>query len=186
MLRALAWQRPTRHWVLKTPHHLEYLDVLLAVFPAATVVQTHRDPEQCVVSFCSMVAHGRGVFSDRVEPREVAAHWVRKIRRMVDRAAAVRAASDPGRFVDVSYYELLEDPIAQLRSIYQRAGIPFGDGALREAEDTARRNVQHRYGHHVYDPASFGLTAASIERCFRSYRDRHAIPRERADPAAAP
>ena len=44
---------------------LEYLDVLLTVFPEATVVQTHRDPQKSVVSFCSMVAHGRGIFSDR-------------------------------------------------------------------------------------------------------------------------
>ena len=181
VLQALAWQRPARRWVLKTPHHLEYLDVLLAVFPEATVVQTHRDPAQCVVSFCSMVAHGRGVFSDRVDPREVAAHWVRKIRRMVDRAAAVRAASAPERFVDVSYYELLEDPIAQLRKIYKGAGIPFGDEAFLAAENTLRRNPQHRYGRHVYDPASFGLTAESIERCLGAYRDRHAIPREHAD-----
>ena len=186
VLRALAWQRPTRHWVLKTPHHLEYLDILLAVFPEATIVQTHRDPGQCVVSFCSMVAHGRGVFSDRVDPREVAAHWVRKIRRMVDRAAAVRAASDPGRFVDVSYYELLRDPIAQLKRIYDQAGMPLGDGALRAAEDTVRRNPQHRYGRHVYDPESFGLTAESIERCFAAYRERHAIPRERAGRAGPP
>lgn len=186
VLRALAWQRPTRHWVLKTPHHLEYLDVLLAVFPQATVVQTHRDPGQCVVSFCSMVAHGRGVFSDRVDPREVAAHWVRKIRRMVDRAAAVRAVSDPGSFVDVSYYELLRDPIAQLRRVYDRAGIPFGDLALKGAEDTVRRNPQHRYGRHVYDPASFGLTDKSIDQWFESYRDGHAIPRERADLARPP
>ena len=186
VLRALAWQRPTRHWVLKTPHHLEYLDVPLAVFPEATIVQTHRDPGQCVVSFCSMVAHGRGVFSDRVDPREVAAHWVRKIRRMVDRAAAVRAASDPGRFVDVSYYELLRDPIAQLKRIYDQAGMPLGDGTLRAAEDTVRRNPQHRYGRHVYDPESFGLTAESIERCFAAYRERHAIPRERAGLAGPP
>ncbi|MDE0349751.1 MAG: sulfotransferase [Gammaproteobacteria bacterium] len=186
VLRALAWQRPTRHWVLKTPHHLEYLDVLLAVFPQAIVAQTHRDPGQCVASFCSMVAHGRGVFSDRVDPREVAAHWVRKIRNMVDRAAAVRAASDSDRFVDVSYYELLRDPIAQLRRIHERAGIPFGHDVLRAAEDTVRHNPQHRYGRHVYDPASFGLTAESIERCFGSYRERHAIPRERADLASPP
>ena len=101
---------------------------------------------------------------------------------MVERAADVRAAADPARFVDVSYCELLEDPIAQLRRIYDRAGIPFDGDAPRAAEETVRRKVQHRYGRHVYDPASFGLTAESIDRCFRSYRDRHAIPRERPGP----
>ena len=178
VLKILHWQRPARDWVLKTPHHLEYLDVLLAVFPEALVVQTHRDPRQCVPSFLSMVAHGRGVFSDRVDTGEIAAHWIRKTRCMVERAALVRAQSDTRRFVDISYYDLLEEPIAQLREIYHQAGVPFGPDALRFAKDTAAREVQHRYGRHVYDPASFGLTTESIDRCFRAYRERHAIPRE--------
>ena len=180
VLKVLHWQRPARHWVLKTPHHLEYLDVLLAVFPEAVVVQTHRDPQQSVISFCSMVAHGRGVFSDHIEPREIAAYWVEKARCMVERAAAVRAEADATRFVDVSYYDLLEDPVAQLRRIYRHAGIPFGEAALHAALDTAGRDVQHRYGRHAYDAASFGLTAETVERRFRAYRERHAIPTEQA------
>ena len=180
VLKALQWQRPAGHWVLKTPHHLEYLDVLLAVFPEAVVVQTHRDPQQSVVSFCSMVAHGRGVFSDLVEPREIATQWVEKTRCMVERAAAVRAGADPTRFVDVSYYDLLERPVGQLRRIYRQAGVPFGEAALHAAQETARRDVQHRYGRHTYDPASFGLTTESVERRFRTYRERHAIPTEAA------
>lgn len=180
VLKILHRQRPAGHWVLKTPHHLEHLDVLLGVFPEALVVQTHRDPQQSVVSFCSMVAHGRGVFSDHVDPREIAAHWVEKARCMVERAAEARADADPGRFVDVSYYDLLEEPLAQLARIHDRVGIPFDATARRAARATSRRDVQHRYGRHVYGPASFGLSVEAIERCFRAYRERHAIPREPA------
>ena len=50
--------------MLKTPHHLEHLDAVLATFADVTVVQTHRDPQVALASFLSMVAHGRGVFSD--------------------------------------------------------------------------------------------------------------------------
>ena len=71
VLQVLSWQRPGRTWVLKTPHHLEHLDVLLRVFEGSTVVQTHRDPRIALASFCSMVAHGRGMFSDQVDPAEI-------------------------------------------------------------------------------------------------------------------
>ncbi|UCH30118.1 MAG: sulfotransferase, partial [Myxococcales bacterium] len=35
---------PTKPWVLKSPQHLEQLPALLATFPDATIVFTHRDP----------------------------------------------------------------------------------------------------------------------------------------------
>ena len=101
---------------------MEFLAELLTVFPDAVIVQTHRDPQATMGSFCSMVAHGRGVFSDDVDPREVGRHWLRKVRRMVDRSLEVRDARANDRFIDVSYYDVLIDPIAQVRRIYDKAG----------------------------------------------------------------
>ena len=97
--------------MLKTPRHLEHLDVLLKVFSGATVVQTHRDPRVAVSSFCSMVAHGRGMFSEHVDPAEIGRHWCDKTHRMVERVMKTRAETPGGRFVDVSYYELIGDPM---------------------------------------------------------------------------
>ncbi|MXX62179.1 MAG: sulfotransferase [Holophagales bacterium] len=178
LLQVLHWQRPRSHWVLKTPHHMEYLDILLEAFPTATVVRTHRDPLKTIPSFCSMVAHGRGLFSDRVDPKEIGAHWFAKTCRLVERTARAREAADPRRFVDVSYYDLVDDPMAVLGKIYERAAIPFGPNARKAAERTASRNVQHRYGRHVYTPESFGLSPEVIEQGMAAYRKRHGIPRE--------
>ena len=173
-----ALAAPGLNWVLKTPHHMEYLDVVLEVFPTATIVQTHRDPLKTIPSFCSMVAHGRGLFSDRVDPREIGSHWLAKTTRLVELTARVRQAADPRRFVDVSYYDLVNDPMAELAKVYERAGIPFGPDARQAAERTASRNVQHRYGRHVYDAGSFGLTREAIENSMAAYRQRHGIPIE--------
>jgi hypothetical protein len=178
LLRVLHWQRPRPHWVLKTPHHMEYLDVVLEVFPTATIVQTHRDPLKTIPSFCSMVAHGRGLFSDRVDPREIGSHWLAKTRRLVELTARARAEADASRFVDVSYYDLVSDPMAQLDRVYERAGIPFGRDERQAAERTASRNVQHRYGRHVYDAGSFGLSREAIESGLATYREAHGIPYE--------
>ena len=178
LLQLLHWQVPRHHWVLKTPHHMEHLDVVLEVFPTATIVQTHRDPLKTIPSFCSMVAHGRGLFSDRVDPREIGAHWLAKTARLVELTARAREAADPHRFVDVSYYDLVDDPMAQLRNVYERAGISFEEDARRVAERTANRNVQHRYGRHVYDAGSFGLTREEIEDRIAPYRRRYDIPHE--------
>ena len=184
LLKILHWQRPGRAWVLKTPNHLEHLDVVLRVFPNATIVQTHRDPVRALGSFCSMVAHGRGLLSDQVDPGEIYTHWLRKVQRMVERSMGVRDAGDPGKFVDVSYYDLIEDPVGQLRSIYHRAGIAFGSAMARGAEQAAAESRQRRHGRHVYEAGSFALDIDLIERRFAPYRARFDIPQEPFSPPA--
>lgn len=178
VLKVLMWQRPAKNWVLKTPHHMEYLDTILHVFPEAVIVQTHRDPQKTTGSFCSMVAHGRGVFSDDVDAKSVARHWVRKVNRLMQRSIEVRQQTAAPRFIDVSYYDLLENPIAQVQRIYDFADIPFDASVARTAQETSERNVQHRYGKHRYNLADFDLTRDDIERQYGFYRQQYQIPFE--------
>lgn len=180
ILKILCWQRPAGQWVLKTPHHMEYLDALLKVFPEATIVQTHRDPQMALPSFCSMVAHSRAIFSDRVDPVEIGDHWCRKTRRMVELTMETRAAADSERFVDVSYHHLLDDPMAQLRRIYDRIGLEFDHEAERIARQYLKKNPKNRYGKHTYRLSDFGLNGEVVERQFADYRAQHAIPFERS------
>ena len=178
ILKVLCWQRPGGPWVLKTPHHMEYLHVLLKVFPDATIVQTHRDPRQALASFCSMVAHGRGILSDCVNPKEIGKHWCRKTRRMVRLTMQARAGADAGRFVDVSYYDLTRDPIAELRRICRQAGLGLDEEAEHEAAQYMRANPKNRFGRHVYRLGDFGLSEQVVDKAFSSYREKHAIPFE--------
>ncbi|MXW25125.1 MAG: sulfotransferase [Dehalococcoidia bacterium] len=178
VLQVLRWQRPGKNLVLKTPHHMEYLDIFLKAFPAALVVQTHRDPRKTLPSFCSMVAHGRGIFSDRVDPVEIAAHWTRKTRRMVDLTMQTRDRANADQFLDVSYYDLLDDPIGELRRITERAGIGFDEEAQAIAEQYLEAHPQNQFGRHRYHMSDFGLDEETIDREFAAYRARHAIPVE--------
>ena len=178
VLKVLAWQQPTSAWVLKTPHHLEYLDVFLKVFDGSTVVQTHRDPRVAVTSFCSMVAHGRGMFSDHVDPTEIGRHWCHKTHRMVEWAMKVRSERPDGRFVDVSYYDLIRDPIAHLQRIYDQAGIDFDDEPRELAQQYVSANPKNRFGRHDYRLEHFGLSEPVMDDTFAAYREAYAIPFE--------
>lgn len=178
VLQVLCWQRPGRTWVLKTPQHVEHLDAFKTVFPDATIVQTHRDPRKTVASFCSLVAHARGMFSDSVDPLEIGEHWFRKTRRMVQRSAQAREDAGDRRFVDVSYYDLTRDPIAELRRICGRAGIAFDDVAEFAATRCLEANPKDRFGKHVYRLGDFGLSEQMVDEAFASYREKHVIPFE--------
>lgn len=178
LLKILMWQRPASNWVLKTPHHMEFIDTLLRVFPEATIVQTHRDPQKTTGSFCSMVSHGRGVFSDQVDPVDVAQHWLRKVDRLMRRSIETRQQWGSERFIDVSYYDLLKDPISEVKRIYDFARIDFSDRARAAIKATSQKNVQNRYGKHHYDLADFNLTPAIIEKTYGYYRQQYGIPHE--------
>ncbi|WP_419908343.1 SDR family NAD(P)-dependent oxidoreductase [Candidatus Poriferisodalis sp.] len=178
VLQVLAWQRATGAWVLKTPHHLEFLDAFCKSFGSATVVQAHRDPRVTLASFCSMVAHGHGIFSDSVNAAEIGRHWCRKTQRMVQRAMQVRAGSPAGQFVDVSYYDLMTDPIGEAQRVCEAAGVGFDGTAERQAEQYLAANPQNRFGTHDYQLEDFELTEQGIDETFAAYREAYTIPFE--------
>lgn len=178
LLKLLAWKGHGERWVLKTPHHLEWFDTLLDVFPDAKIIQTHRDPLQTTASFCSMVTHGRGVFSDDVDPLEVGRDWTDKVVRMITRATEARERHDASHFLDVSYYDVIKDPMAQLERVYAFIGMPLDATARAAIEAMRKSSPQHRYGKHVYHLESFGLEAEALNARFADYRERFKIPRE--------
>ncbi|HQW20186.1 MAG TPA: sulfotransferase [Rhodocyclaceae bacterium] len=177
LLQLMQWQQPQCRWALKTPAHLGHLDILLKVFPDAKIIQTHRDPARTAASYSSMIAHGHGVFTDEVDAFAVAAHWHRKNVGMVDAALRVRA-QHPDAFVDVSYYDVIKDPMAQVRRIYAFAGIELTADAVAAMEATRKKNPQNKHGVHSYKLEDFGLSLAQIRRDYGPYSQFFAIPEE--------
>jgi hypothetical protein len=178
LLQLLQWQRPGKRWVLKSPHHLEYLDELLVVFPEAKIVHTHRDPAVTLASFCSMIAHGRGVFSDAVDPHEIGREWLRKVGRLVRRAMETRDRRHDDPFLDVYYRELVREPLAQIERVYRFAGVPLTAPVRQRIEEARRTNVRHKYGRHSYRLEDFGLTRNMIAQEFAVYRGRFDVSEE--------
>lgn len=99
---------------------------------------------------------------------------------MMERSIAVRSTAGDSVFVDVSYQDLVADPIGELRRVYDAAGIRF----TREAEMTAKavsaRDVKNRHGRHVYSAASFGLDGETIDEACAFYRREYRISDEGA------
>lgn len=182
MMQYLHWQRPgighDVRWVLKTPHHQEYFDPLLEVFPKATIVHTHRDPLKTSPSLFSMLAHLQMIFSDEVDPNRVAEHWLHKIENMARRTLATRERVNDEGFVDVSYYDLVKDPIPEVARIYEAAGHELSPEALEAMGASRKINKQHKYGRHKYSLADFGMTRDDVESRIAPYRARFKVPYE--------
>ena len=94
----------------------------------------------------------------------------------------VRQTAADGIFVDVSYYDLVADPLGELRRVYRAAGVDFSERVERAAKAVSGRNVKGRHGRHVYSLADFGLDGATVERYCANYRREYRIPVEESGP----
>jgi hypothetical protein len=171
-LQLLSWKCPGGgRWVLKAPAHLFSLDALLATFPDACVVVTHRDPCAVIASVCSLGATMREMVTERLDRRTMGAESLEALGKAPGRAIAARANLDPARFFDVDYRAMIADPIGTIKNIYAY----FGDEFCPEFEAGARRwladNQQHKHGVHRYRLEDFGLDAEMVNREFADYRE---------------
>lgn len=173
MLKVLEWKKASKTWILKTPQHLEYMDVVTKKFPEAVIIHTHRHPKECIPSFCSMVYHSRKIFSKEVDPIAVANHWVNKNITMLKHTMNVRKNNPNVKVIDLYYTDLIKDPIACIQHIYTQIGRPWNARIEAELKQATLRNKKNKYGKHEYNMADFGLTNASIEADFSFYLEAH-------------
>ena len=159
-------------WALKSPSHLGHLDALLAALPGCTVVVCHRDPAEAVASYASLVHTLRQAYSDRVSPAVVGRQAIDRATTAVRRAIEARDSAGGAAFVDVSYRQLVADPVATVDALYQRLGRPLAP----DLQDRVRRwvgsNPRHKHGPHRYDLGRFGLTDEEVDAAFAPYMER--------------
>ena len=141
-------------------------------------MQTHRDPARVLPSVCSLVARWRAIYEDGVERRSLGPWQLDMYANMVQHAAAVRDASDPARFFDVAFAELVADPVAVVQRMYAHFGFEFTPEAERRMRAWHAANPQGKHGGHHYDAEEFGLGEDEIAERFAAYAERFAVPRE--------
>ena len=171
-LKVLSAQ-PATTWALKSPSHLGHLDALVAALPGVTVAICHRHPHQAVPSYASLIAALRRAYSDDVRPEVVGRQALERGAVAMERAMEVRASSGDTAFVDVSYRQLVRDPISVVRDVYDRRGGPLPPAVEERMRQWVRANPQHRHGAHRYGLDQFGLTAAEVDAAFRAYLARY-------------
>lgn len=169
LLRLLQWQQPGRRWVLKSPHHLEFLPLIEKYYGHPRFIWTHRDPAECIPSFLSMVCHSRAIFSRSVQMDDVAEHWVRKTSYMLEKGLEYRSrGANNDKFTDILYKELVSDPMDQLEKVYKPYG-GFNGQLKKQFRQADQENPQGKYGIHEYRLSDFGLSREELVARNTSY-----------------
>ena len=165
-------------WQLKSPPDSFFLDAVLAVFPDARFVMTHRDPAPVLGSLCSLIRTMHELTGRPPEPsalgRAELSVWSEAIRRLL----AARTRIGESRFADVHFHELVADPIAAIARAYERIGLPFTAEAERRIAAHAAARPRGRHGDHRYRLEDWGLDGAGVHAAFSFYTDRCGVKSE--------
>lgn len=155
-----------RQWLLKNPGHFGHLDSLLAVFPDARIIVTHRDPVKSLPSLCSVLRHSHQAVDPAADLKAMArrelAYWSDAKRRTERERANIPA----GQILDVHHREFHADPIGVARGIYDRFGLTLTPETEAVMRAWLAANPADKHGVHTYDLATYGLTEDAIREAF--------------------
>jgi len=166
-------------WLLKSPAHLWELDKLLAEYPDAILVQTHRDPLVVISSISALCAHLQKLASDGASVRRAAGQCCEETILGLERAMTM---IDSGvvahdRIIDVQFADFMKDPLRTIRTIYTRLGREL----TPVAEERMRAHLSENPGDgggSRYTWADTGLDAAALRERVRPYQERYHVPTE--------
>lgn len=172
-LQLIGMTSPERRWILKSPTHLHALPALLAEYPDAMVVQTHRSPRSVIPSAASLIGRTKKVLGDHFDPVVFGASQLDVWARGNDAAMAARAsAPHPGQFFDIYVRDMAADPLAVIRELYAHFDLELGDEAIARMERWLADNHRRTSAGHRYQASDFGLTDALIDERFVAYSER--------------
>jgi hypothetical protein len=175
VLQLLQWRCARARWHLKSPPDLCHLDAFVAVYPAARIVWTHRDPATVLASVCKLISIIRIMQTDQFDAhqlgREQLAFWSEAIRR----ALAFRRRIGEARFADVFMHDLVARPIETIAALYTRVELPFTAAAEHAMRAWSAEHPQHKHGALPYTLAEFGLELDEVREAFRDYTQHFAL-----------
>lgn len=165
-------------WVLKSPAHLATLDALLAEYPDARLIFTHRDPVKTIPSLASLIYTVRGITTDHVDPRLVGPEQLAWWAHALDHAMTVRRAhpDKADQFIDIHFEDVVADPVVAAHRVYEAFELPWSE----EVEERMRRflleNPRGKHGTHRYELADFGIELGAVRERFGGYCQAYNVP----------
>jgi hypothetical protein len=178
-LQILQWYKPRERWVLKCPQHLEQIGPLMATFPDATIVVTHRDPVSVIQSAATMLAYGARMTYKTPNPEWYLEYWHDRVRMLLEASVRDRHLLPSDRTVDVLFHEFMADDVATVERIYEVAGLPMTNEARGQIDAYVKAHPRGKDGQVVYDVRQdFGAEPEELRKAFDFYFNEFAVRKE--------
>lgn len=181
ILKILQWKNPREHWLLKAPNHLAWIPELLHAYPDARLIQTHRDPIKTMASVTSLLGTLASVRSD--QPFDSSAFeglmMAQGVAAQLEKIIALRedGVIHPDAIIDVSYQQLVSEPLAALKTVYKGLGMRFDDEQTRGLGEFLDSKAGASRDSHSY-PDLPPERVARDRPVFRRYQALYDVPDE--------
>jgi hypothetical protein len=172
VLKLLAWGEPARPWRLKSPAHMLWIDHLVAAFPDARFVMTHRDPTDVLISVCDVYADIAENFTDELDRHYVGRLNLEQWAIGIDRLIAFRDGVGRGLFYDIDFRAMQSDPIGEVRGLYDWVGVPVSHEFETRMQLWWETNSAAREASSHSSPSVYGLDLDQVRRRFAGYATR--------------
>ncbi len=174
-LKILTAQRSAERWVLKCPWHIWNMDALMAVYPDARVIFTHRDITKALASHCSLSARMASKLRRSLDVEELGAFWLEYARVGLERGMEAHRKIPEAQLYDVRLRDMMTDPLATLEALYGHFDLAYTDEleALFKARIEDKPTAQE--GEHDYDIEDFGLTDDKVREALAEYNERFGV-----------
>jgi len=178
-LQLLQWRSAPSRWALKYPNHVIAMEAILAVYPDARFVMTHRDPVQTLASISKLTQRLRESRAGKPpDPHRVGRQMLVFVRQHIDRIMAFSRTAAGARVIHVDYYRLVDAPAAAMTELHAALDIETPDGVYEAVSDWHRRNPKGARGSNPYTLEEFGLDREEAAAQFADYTRHFNIPRE--------
>lgn len=167
--------KPKSHWILKTPYHIFNIDTLLKYYPNALLIMTHRKMNDVLPSSIRLgLAYGNMYFDSNrddayIDRKTIIDRRIRATDRQIDRIVNFRRERPNINVYDISYEDLMSQPIQVVQNLYRRLGFTWTDVFEQELQHWLNENPQGKQGRNSYTLEEFNLTNEIIENKYETY-----------------
>src|SRR4029079_4480402 len=119
---------------------------LVAAFPDAVIVQTHRDPVRITASVATMIAYTRRMQAASVDPFAVGRTWARRTEDLLRASIDDRAFLPDGRILDIRFHEYMADQPGAVARVLEFADHPFTSEARANVARFLAANPRGKHG----------------------------------------
>ena len=164
-LKTLTW-RTGKRILLKSPTHTGRIDFLARMFPGAKFIHLVRDPRALFPSTQRLWRSLDAVQGMQVPREEGLDDYVFEcLTRMYRGFDRQRPLIPPRDICDLRYEALVEDPVREVRRVYDALGLPGFEAVLPALEAHATAQQGYSPNQHALDPA----VEAEIRRRWAKY-----------------
>lgn len=164
LLKLLLFRTGGFPLILKDPMHLPCIDILLKMFPDANFVWTHRNPENIISSYYSLSNTIKGHV-----PHDEMKLGIKHLFNDIEAALNVRNNADPKKFYDVSYVELVKEPISVVKKVYEYFGYTFETKMEDNIKNWLLENPKNKHGLHNHSLENLSLSQDFVRKEFSAY-----------------